>query len=98
MSDQILETAIAFVKAMLENPFIGPMVVGFVRNITGWIQTKWVEKTGKSYDKAIVAGTLTKYLVAVNAVSALLPMEYAYALTLIADIGFSAVKKLKNGK
>ena len=98
MSDLIIETAIAFTTAILESPVVGPIVVGAVRSATGWLQKKYVEKTGGPYDKKVLAGTMTKYLLAITALSVFIPPEYASALTLIVDIGWSAVKKLKNGK
>jgi len=98
MSDPIIETALVFATAILESPVVGPIVIGAVRNVTGWIQKKYVEKTGKPYDKKVLAGTMTKYLIAVTTLSVFMPPEYASALTVIADIGWSAVKKLKNGK
>lgn len=98
MGDPIVETAIAFATSILESPIIGPIVVGAIRNATGWLQKKYVDKTGKPYDKKILAGTMTKYLVAITALSVFMPPEYASALTFIADIGWSAVKKLRNGK
>jgi len=98
LGDPILETAIAFATSILESPVVGPIVVGAIRNVTGWIQKKYVEKTKKPYDKKILAGTMTKYLVLISALSILMPPQYASALTLIGDIGWSAVKKLRNGK
>lgn len=98
MSDPIIETAIVFATALLESPVVGPIVVGAVRNITGYIQKKWFEKTGEPYDKKVLAGTMTKYLVAITALSVFIPPEYASALVVVTDIGWSAVKKLKNGK
>lgn len=98
MSDPIIETAVAFATSILESPVVGPIVVGAVRSITGWLQKKYIEKTGNPYDKMVLAGTMSKYLVAISALSVFVPPEYASALTLVVDIGWSAVKKLKNGK
>jgi len=97
MADPIVDTVVAFVTAVLENPVAGPLVVGALRNFTGYIQKKLFDTTGQTYDKKILGATMTKYLVAVNALNVFVPTEYAYALSVLVDIGLSAAKKLRNG-
>lgn len=103
MSDPILQTLIAFGEAVMENPATASLVMGAVRSVTGYLYTIWVEKTGKPFDKRILAGTMTKYVVAINSAAQVLPLfnvdpQIASGLVILADIGFSAIRKLKNGK
>jgi len=101
--DPILQTFMAFGEAIMENPATASLIMGAVRSITGYLYTIWVEKTGKPFDKKILAGTMTKYVVAINAAAQVLPLfdippEVASGLVILTDIGFSAIRKLKNGK
>jgi len=91
------ETLVAFVKAIMENPVASAFLVSLVRNVTGYLQKKWKEKTGVEYDPKVLGATILKYEVAVNALIPLLPAEYAGVvapLVVVADIVFSAAKKL----
>jgi len=93
--DPIVQTFVAFAQAIMENPVSAAFVVGLTRNISGWIQKRWFEKTGEKYDPKILGATLLKYEVAVNAVSVFLPPEYVAPIVLVADIVFSAARKMK---
>lgn len=101
--NEIVQTVVALAEAIMENPVVASLVFGAIRNATGYLQKKYVEKTGKKFDRTVLAGTMTKYLVAVNALGVLLPLagfpaSVAGALTIVVDIGWSTVRKLKNGK
>lgn len=95
MSDPIVGTFVAFAQAVMENPVASSFVFGLIRSVSGWIQKRWYEKTGEPYDPKILGATILKYEVAVNAVSVLLPPEVAAPVVLVADIVFSAAKKMK---
>lgn len=101
MADPIVDVVVAFAQAIMENPVSASLVMGAVRTATGYIQLKLYGKTD-GFDKKIFAATMTKYVVAVNALTPLVAL-YGYAnlvpyLTLLGDIAFSAIGKLKNGK
>jgi len=101
--NEIVQTVVALAEAIMENPVVAPLVLGAIRDATGYIQKKYYSKTGTEFDKKILAATMTKYLVAVNALRPLLPLvglpaSVAGALTIVVDIGYSTVRKLKNGK
>lgn len=101
MSDPIVDVIVAFGQAIMENPVSASLVTGLVRTVTGYVQVKLTGKTD-GFDKAIFAKTMTKYLVAVNAFTPILSI-WGYGnlvpyVTLLGDIAFSAVRKLKNGK
>jgi len=95
--DPIAETLYAFYQAAIANPVARGAVFGLIRSATGYIQNKWKAKTGTEFDPKALGTTIVKYEVAVNALSALMPAEYAGPVVVIADIVFSAAKKLKNG-
>ena len=78
----------------MENPAARGLIWGLIRNVTGWIQKRWYDKTGTSYDPKVLGATLLKYEVAVNAVAVLAPVEYSGPIVIVADIIFSAAKKL----
>jgi len=99
--DPILQTAIAFVETLLENPVTAGIIMGTVRSITGWIQKKYVEKMGMPYDKKILGATILKYTVAITALTPILASfgldaKYINGLAILTDIGISFAKKLKN--
>ena len=98
MSDPIVATIVAFYQACMENPAARGFIWGLVRNVTGWIQKKWFDKTGEAYDPKILGATILKYEVAVNAVAVLLPVEYSGPIVIIADIIWSAARKLLKAK
>ena len=58
----------ALYEVIMENPVTRAAAFGLIRNITGFIQAKYAEKTGKAYDGKLLAGTIIKYEVAINAV------------------------------
>jgi len=101
MADPIVDVVVAFAEAIMENPVSASLVTGAIRVFTGYVQLKLTGKTN-GFDKKIFAATLTKYLVAVNALTPLASLvgygNLVPYLTLIGDIGFSAIRKLKNGK
>jgi len=78
---------------LLENPIIGPALVGAARSITGWLQYKLTGSKNGKFDQGSFARTLIKYEVAVNAV-ATLPMLFGISvdykvvegLTVLADV------------
>ena len=90
------QTIIAFVEALLENPIVGPAIVGAIRSATGYLQLKYKGATGMAFNRGELGATLLKYEVAINALSAILPMDFKYvsALTLVADILGSFSRKL----
>ncbi len=96
MADPILDTVVAVATAIVENPVAGPLVLGVIRSATGWVQKKL--KIGEDFDKKQLGATMTKYLVAVNAMNVFLPPKYSSALVILVDIGYSVAKKLKNGE
>lgn len=101
MGEPLADVFIAFAQAIMQNPVTASLVVGVVRTATGYLQSKYKDKTNKDFDKKEFAATLTKYLIAVNALTPLVPTEYQYAVpyvTLITDIAWSTVRKLKNGE
>lgn len=94
----MLDTAVELIKVLFANPVTGPLIVGSIRGVTGYLQAKYKEHTGKAFSKAEFGATLVKYGVAVNAVSAVLPPEYASVssgLVLLADIVQSWARKLR---
>lgn len=95
--DPITETLYAFYQATMANPIARGAVFGLIRSGTGYIQKRWKKEIGSEFDPKAIGTTIVKYEVAVNAVAALLPVEYAGPLVILADIIFSAAKKLKNG-
>jgi len=94
--DPIVQTAIDFIEALLENPLVGPALMGAVRSATGYLQLKYKGATGMTFNRGELGATLIKYEVAINALSAVLPMDFKYvsALTLVADIIGSFSRKL----
>jgi len=94
MSDPIIATLLAFYQACMENPAARGFIWGLIRNATGWIQKKWYEKTKETYDPKVLGATILKYEVAVNTVAVLLPVEYSGPIVIIADIVWSAARKL----
>jgi len=101
MADPIVDVVVAFAEAIMENPVSASLVTGAVRSVTGYLQYKLLGKN-TSFDKKIFAATLTRYVVAVNALTPIASLvgygNLVPYLTLVVDIGFSAVRKLKNGK
>ena len=95
--DPIAETLYAFYQAIVANPIARGALFGLVRSGTGYIQKKWKEKTGSEFYPKVLGTTIVKYEVAVNALAVLIPAEYAGPVVVLADIIFSAAKKLKNG-
>lgn len=96
--DPILETIWAFVQTIMANPIAAGAIYGVIRNITGYLQKKYKEKTGQEYDPKVLGADILKYEVAVNSIFATLPPDTAgkiAPLVMIADIVFSAAKKLK---
>ena len=101
--DPILQALVALGEATMENPATASLVMGAIRSVTGYAQMKWYEKTGTKFDKKILAATMTKYVVAINSAAQILPLfnidpRRASGRVILADIGFSALRKLKNGK
>lgn len=95
--DPIVETVLAFAT----HPVVASALLGILRSSTGWIQKKYKEKTGQPYDPKVLGATILKYEIASNALIALIPPEHAakaYPVVLLADIIFSAAKKLRKGK
>jgi len=90
------QTIIAFVETLLENPIVGPAIVSSIRAATGYLQLKWKGATGMAFSRGELGATLIKYEVAINALSALLPVDFKYAsaLVLVADILGSFSRKL----
>ena len=68
------ESLVALYETIMANPYSRAFVFGMIRNVTGYIQTKWYEKTGKPYDPKILASTIIKYEVAINAAEQTLPL------------------------
>jgi hypothetical protein len=98
--DPILETIWTFVQTIMSNPVAAGAIYGVIRNLTGFLQKKYKEGTGQDYDPKVLGADILKYEVAVNSIFASLPPETAgkvAPLVMIADIVFSAAKKLKNG-
>ena len=92
------QTLVAFAQAVMGNPIASAFVISVVRGITGYLQKKWKNETGKDFDRKILGATILKYEVAVNTMFLLLPIEYASVIApivLVADIVFSAAKKMK---
>ena len=94
------QTIIAFVTTLLENPIVGPAIMGLIRSATGYLQLKWKGATGMTFSRGELGATLVKYEVAINALSYILPVDFKYvsALTLCADILGSFARKLKGTK
>ena len=90
------QTIIVFIQTLLENPIVGPAIMGSVRAATGYLQLKWKGATGMTFSRGELGATLLKYEVAINALSAIMPVDFKYvsALTLIADIAGSFARKL----
>lgn len=95
MTDPIVDVAVAFATTLMQNPVTASLITGAVRTVTGFIQSRLLG--GKSFDKKVFGATMTKYLVAVNALSVFVPPQYASVIALVVDIGTSTANKLKNG-
>ena len=95
--DLIVQTIVAVAQAIMENPVSAAFVASLIRNASGWIQKRLMGETypGEKYDPKILGATILKYEIAVNAISTVLPVTYATPIVLIADIVFSAAKKMK---
>ena len=68
------ESLVALYEVLMANPYSRAFLFGMARNITGYIQKKWFGQTGKAYDAKILAGTIIKYEVAINAAEQTLPL------------------------
>lgn len=96
--DPILETILTFVQTIMANPVAAGAIYGVIRNVTGYLQKKYKKETGLDYDPKLLGADILKYEVAINSIFATLPPETAgkvAPLVIIADIVFSAAKKLK---
>ena len=96
MSDPLLNTIYTFLVVLFENPIVGPVIIGSLRSITGWVYNRLTGQTADTFDPKLFGATILKYSVAVNAVGALLPTDapYAGAIVLVADILASFSRKL----
>lgn len=90
--DPIMELATTLVEAVSENPFAAAFLASLARNVTGYLQNKL--KLGSRYNKSQIATTLLKFEVAIPALSVFLPVEYAAAGVVLADILGSWARKL----
>jgi len=90
------QTIIALLQTLLENPVTGPAIFSGLRTIEGWLNNKWMNATGESFDKRKLGATLVKYEVFINALAQILPAGYPYvgAIVLVVDILGSFAKKL----
>ena len=93
------ESLVALYEVLMANPVSRAAIFGLARNMTGYIQTRWAEKTGKPYDVKIVASTIVKYEIALNAAEQTLPLlgipvEAVGPAILIIDIVQSWAKKI----
>jgi len=93
------ESLVALYEVLMGNPISRAAIFGLIRNATGFIQSKWAEKTGKPYDVKILAGTIIKYEVAINAVEQLapevgLPVGLVGPIVLVCDIIQSWARKI----
>lgn len=68
------ESLIALYEVIMANPYSRAAVFGLVRNITGYLQNKYFGQTGKPYDRKVLAATIIKYEVAINAAEQTLPL------------------------
>ena len=96
--DPILQTIVAFGEAIMANPVSASFLTGLTRNVSGFLQSKYYEKTKAPYDPAVLGTTILKYEIATNALFAIVPLEYQSKIApvvLVADIIFSAARKLK---
>jgi len=90
------QTIIDLVTTLLENPIVGPAILGLVRSATGYLQLRWKGATGMTFSRGELGATLIKYEVAINALAPLLPVDFKYAsaIVLVADILGSFSRKL----
>jgi len=91
--DPVMELATTLVEAVSENPFAIAFLTSLARNVTGYLWNKLTYKSIK-YDKSELAKTLVKFEVVIPALSVFLPVEYAAAGAVLADIVGSWAKKL----
>ena len=68
------ESLIALYEVLMANPISRAAIFGLLRNVTGFIQVRYAEKTGQPYDAKLVASTIIKYEVALNAAEQTLPL------------------------
>lgn len=93
------ESVIALAETIWQNPYARAAIYGLLRNVTGYLQVKWYEQTGEPYDAKIVASTIVKYEVALNAAEQTLPLlglpvEAVGPAIIIIDIVQSWARKL----
>jgi len=93
------ESLVALYEVLMGNPISRAAIFGLIRNATGFIQAKWYEQTGKPYDAKILASTIIKYEVALNAAEQTLPLigipvEVVGPAILLIDIVQSWARKI----
>lgn len=79
---------------IFENPLFWALIVGFIRNISGYIENVCVDRTQK-YDSAKLAETFVSWITVLTLVSQWLPLPAAVGVSFVIDVLRTAIKSLK---
>jgi len=82
---------------LLKNPIFWAFVLGFIRNILGYLENIARDRTEK-YDASKLAETELKWIAMMIFISQWLPVEAAAGLSFVVDIFTSGIKTLKQTK
>lgn len=89
----MLETAYSMLGNIPEAAIMA-IVVGILRNITGWFENAYKDRKIEEYEIKQLLGTMVKYFASIMLLMLGLPIEQAVTGSFVLDAGTSAMRKI----
>lgn len=70
------------------------IVVGILRNVTGWFENAYKDGKLDEYEIKQLFGTMVKYFASIMLLMIGIPLEQAVAGSFVLDVGTSSIKKI----